>query len=579
MALPADMGVGNVGDGGVEPAQSCDDAPRKARAIAGSSKRWVVVAGHFSTAVREVLGGVPGIYLERDLPRFYPHDNLVRAVLGSLYGGRGADGVEAAYDSILRGRDGQEIQARDSRGEPVPGETVLVQAPESGGEVVLTLDLDLQEIAHEALSAAIEETGSRGGDLLITDPSTGEILAMVSLPTGTGAGMSSLTTPYEPGSTLKPFTVAAILSNGVATMKDSVDTGAGSWRVAGRTLNDVHPKGGYLTMADALRFSSNVGIAKLAQGLAPARQYENLRDFGFGVSTGIGIAGEASGILRKPEQWSRQSPASLAIGYEISVTPLQMAMAYGALANGGKLMEPRLIKEVRDGRGRVVEQNRPRMVRRVVPKRVTREITPILVDVVDQGTGTRARLSTFAVAGKSGTARAYDPEGGYAAGSYYSSFIGFFPAEAPQLVVFVKLARPQGAYYGGATAAPVTRATLEAILAARQAPIDRRALASMARRTADPVPAGNVPTRFASWSLDGPAAEAPPAARTADPTRIPVPDVSGLPARAAVRRLHALGLRVSWPHDGPITGTVPPSGSHVARGDTVRLESREGDDG
>jgi len=272
-------------------------SPRKARAIVGSSRRWVVVAGHYSTAVREILSGVPGIYLERSLPRFYPHGDLVRAVLGSLQDGRGADGVEAAYDSILRGRDGQEIQARDSRGAPVPGETVLVQAPESGSEVVLTLDLDLQEIAHEALSAAVEETGSRGGDLLITDPSTGEILAMVSLPSGTGTGMSSLTTPYEPGSTLKPFTVAAILNNGVATMDDSVDTGVGSWRVAGRTLNDVHPQGGYLTLGDALRVSSNVGIAKLAQGLSPAEQYENLRDFGFGVSTGIGIAGEASGTV------------------------------------------------------------------------------------------------------------------------------------------------------------------------------------------------------------------------------------------------------------------------------------------
>lgn len=557
-------------------AAALEISDRQARSLTQSGKRWVVVSGEYPARVREHLAGIEGIYLERRLPRFYPHGDLVRGVLGSVRGETGTGGIEQAYDAVLAGVPGRQVQARDSRGEPVPGETVIVDSPESGGQVVLTLDVDLQEIAHEALSAAVEETGARGGDLLITDPRSGEILAMVSLPGGAGAGMASLTTPYEPGSTLKPFTVAGILKNRVATMHDSVDTGVGTWRVAGRTLHDVHPKGGYLTLAEALRVSSNVGVAKLAQGLSPAQQYENLRDFGFGVATGIGIPGEAPGILRRPEQWSGQSPASLAIGYEISVTPLQMAMAYGALANGGKLMEPRLVREVRDADGRVEERNKPRVVRQVVPRRVTEEITPVLVDVVDAGTGTRARLATFAVAGKSGTARAYDPRGGYAEGGYYSSFIGFFPAEDPQLVIFVKLERPEGAYYGGATAAPVTRATLEAVLAARQAPIDRRALASMARRTEAPNSgAVETPVQFASLDAkDGVPPEGPGASG-----RVPVPQVRGLPVRAAIRRLHALGLRVEWSDDGAITGTIPRAGTHLARGDTVRLVARRGDDG
>lgn len=552
-------------------AEELDLSPRKARSLTGSDKRWVVVAGHYPATVRERLRGVTGVYLERELPRFYPHGDLLRGVLGSVREDQGAGGIEQAFDSVLAGVPGQEVQARDSRGEPVPGETVVVSAPETGGQVVLTLDVDLQEIAHEALSAAIAETGAKGGDLLITDPESGEVLAMVSLPGGVGTGMASLTTPYEPGSTLKPFTVAAILKNSIATMEDSVDTGVGTWRVAGRTLHDVHPKGGYLTLAEALRVSSNVGVARMAQGLSKAQQYENLRDFGFGAATGVGIPGEAAGILRRPEQWSGQSPASLAIGYEISVTPLQMAMAYGALANGGKLMEPKLIREVRDSRGRVLTRNGPRVVRRVVPSRVTREITPVLVEVVQGGTGTRARIATFSVAGKSGTARAYDPDGGYARGGYYSSFIGFFPAEDPQLVIFVKLERPEGAYYGGATAAPVTRATLEAILAARQAPIDRRALAAMAKRADTPKDGAAV--RFASL------ARTPAPEPTREAGRVPVPDVAGLSARAAVRRLHALGLRVDWRSDGEIVGTTPPAGTHVLRGDTIQLVLRRGDDG
>ncbi len=560
-------------------AEALELSSGRARRITTSKKPWVVVSGHYPPSIKETLGGVRGIYLERGLPRYYPHGDLARPLLGSVQDGRGAGGIEQAFDSLLSGDAGEEIQARGSSGEPVPGETVLVEAPQPGGQVVLTLDMDLQEIAHEALSDQIRETGAKRGDLLITDPSTGEILAMVSLPGGATSGLAALTTPYEPGSTLKPFTVAAILNEGVATMEDSADTGSGQWRVAGRTLHDVHPKGGYLTLAEALRYSSNVGVAKLAQGLTHAEQYENLRDFGFGVITGIGVPGEASGILRRPDRWSGQSAASLAIGYEISVTPLQMAMAYGALANGGKLMEPRLIREVLDRRGRVVTRNRPRVVRRVVPKRVTREITPVLVEVVDQGTGTRARLTTFSVAGKSGTARAYDANGGYAQGAYFSSFIGFFPAEDPQLVIFVKLERPEGAYYGGATAAPVTRATLEAILAARRAPIDRRALAAMARRTERDVSGtGAVPVRFASQSLDPSASPAPvsPPDATAP---VPVPDVSGLSARAAIRRLHALGLHVSWGADGAITGTLPAAGTRLAPGDTVRLRTRRGDDG
>jgi cell division protein FtsI (penicillin-binding protein 3) len=314
----------------------------------------------------------------------------------------------------------------------------------------------------------------------------------------------------------------------------------------------------------------------LAQGLTHAQQYENLRDFGFGAATGVGVPGEASGILRRPEFWSGQSAVSLAIGYEISVTPLQMTMAYGALANGGKLMEPRLIREVRDRHGRVLIENKPRVVRRVVPRRVTREITPVLVSVVDGGTGTRARLATFSVAGKSGTSRAYDANGGYARGGYFSSFIGFFPAEDPQLVIFVKLERPEGAYYGGATAAPVTRATLEAVLAAREPPIDRRALASMAKRADAPAPATDgAVLRFASL----PPVLPDPADPVLEAGRVPVPDVSGLPARAAIRRLHALGLRVEWRSDGPIAGTLPAAGTHVARGDTIRLRTGRGDDG
>lgn len=553
--------------------RALDLSRAEADRVLRSGRRWVVLPGRYSPTVREALSGVRGIYVERELRRFHPHGELVAGVLGAVIDGEGRGGVEQTFEAVLAGIPGQEVVARDSRGNPIPGESWVLQAPNSGGEVVLTLDVDLQEIAQEALQEALETTRARGGDVLVTDPRTGEILAMASVRDGRPAGLAALNQPYEPGSTLKPFTVAAMLAHGVASMADSVDTEGGRWRIHGRTISDVK-NAGKVDLAHALRVSSNVGIAKLAVGLTPGQQYEALRDFGFGTPTGLPIPGEESGLLRRPAQWSRQSPASLSIGYEVSVTPVQMAMAYGALANGGVLMEPRLIREVRGRNGEVLERHAPRAVRRVIPSGVTEDLRHVLVDVVEGGTGTAARLTTFSVAGKSGTSRAYSPTGGYTRGNYFSSFVGFFPAEDPQLVVFVKLDSPQGAYYGGATAAPVTRATLEAVLAARRPPIDRRALAAMAQRPLGGTEGGSA-IRPASLPLQASAA-APepwlPVVEGGDP--IPVPDVAGLAPRAAVRRLHAHGFRVTWDGSGVITGTRPAAGARLLPGDTVRLVAR-----
>lgn len=531
-------------------------------------RSWVVVPGRFPPRVRESLAGIQGVYLTRELERFYPHQTLARGVLGTVLDGAGRGGIEGAFHEHLAGIPGREVQARDSEGNPIPGQSYLVAPPEDGGQVVLALDRDLQEIGHEALAEAIKETGARGGDLIVSDPRTGEILTLVSIRDGNATGLSAINAPYEPGSTLKPFTVAGILDRGVATLADSVDGEDGRWRIEGRTLTDTHPHD-HMTLADALRVSSNIGVAKAAQGLSPAQQFQNLRDFGFGSLTGIEIPGEAPGTLRRPEKWSRQSQASLAIGYEISVTPLQMVMAYGALANGGELMEPRLVRELRDAQGRTTFRSEPRVVRRVIPSAIARSISSVLVDVVEDGTGTEAQLATFTVAGKSGTSRAYGINGGYERGAYYASFVCFFPVEDPQMVVYVKLDRPEGAYYGGATAAPVTRATLEAVLAARQAPIDREALASLTRRQPRTSPSSGA--QFASSTPTPPPPVRTPRTLNPPETGAAIPDVSGLPPRLAVRRLHAHGFRVILEASGPVLGIEPPPGTPLSPGDTVRI--------
>jgi len=405
----------------------------------------------------------------------------------------------------------------------------------------------------------------------VTDPVTGEVLALVSIRDGRTTALSAVNTPYEPGSTLKPFTVAGLLDRGLTTLHDTVDVGNGTWEVEGRTLHDTHTEG-RISVGDALRVSSNVGIAKAALALSPGAQYENLRDFGFGGRTGIELPGEVPGTLRRPDQWTGQSAASLAIGYEMSVTPLQMAMAYGALANGGLLMQPHLVREVRDGDGGVVETYEPRVIRRVVSEDVAEMVATALVDVVEDGTGMSARLGTFSVAGKSGTAR-LAAAGGYEQGAYYASFVGFFPADAPQLVVFVGLDRPKGTYYGGAVAAPVTRATMEAALAARATPLDRSALLRSAHR--EPVLVPNVPAAsFAVRQGGAPVTDVPARPEPGSAMGVALPDVTGLATRVAVRRLHGLGLRVTPIGDGEIRTTLPAPGARVLPGDTVRLRLR-----
>ena len=256
--------------------------------------------------------------------------------------------------------------------------------------------------------------------------------------------MGAFIEPYEPGSVLKPFFVATLLAARKARMEEQVDGEGGTWTDPnGRVHRDVHAYD-MLTLRDALRVSSNIGMVKFAPRLSPGQQFGYLRDFGFGTPTGVEYPTESSGRLPRPDRWSKPTPASLATGYEVSVTPLQLALAYGALANGGSLMEPRLVREVRAPGGRTLERREPREVRRVVPRSVATQIRDVLVSVVEDGTATRASLSTFEVAGKTGTARRTGANGRYEAGAYNATFVGFFPARDPQLTILVRLDRPQG---------------------------------------------------------------------------------------------------------------------------------------
>lgn len=539
-------------------------------------RRWVVLPGRFTAEQRRAVGDRRGIYFERRLERFYPQGDVGRELIGFVSAdGRALGGVEQQFDDLLRGRPGYSVLRRDARGDARPTISLPVAPPTDGADVYLTIDFDLQEIADGALREALRATGAAGGDLLILDPHTGEVLAAVSRRGSRSRSLAAFTEPYEPGSTLKPFAAAALLAEGRARMSDVVDaTENGVWRdpETGRTITDSHP-GGVMSLREVLVESSNIGIVKFGARLDPGTQYEYLRDFGFGTATGIEFPAEAAGRLRRPAAWSRLSAGSLAMGYEVSVTPLQLATAYGALANGGVLMEPYLVGRVVGPDERVVREREPRALRRVVPRQVAGLVTDALVEVVEQGTATQAALANFRVAGKTGTARRTGAGGRYEAGAYTSTFASYFPAHDPQVVILVKLDRPQGAYYGGLTAAPVTRETLQGILAARSSAVDAKSLltASAAPVAASRRPRDTRPTRVGPqgtyvFLLD----EGVPQPRTA-PAPVTVPSLEGLALRDAVRRAHALGLHVRLEGSGTVAASEPAAGEAVQSGDTLLL--------
>jgi cell division protein FtsI (penicillin-binding protein 3) len=544
-------------------------------------RAWVDIPGTFSPSRVASLASLRGVYTRPTVDRVYTPREATRRIVGWVDDtGTARAGLEMALDSLLRGTDGHAVIARDARGRRFDSPADSDVVPEPGDAVQLTINQELQEISVRALSDAITNTGASGGDIVILDPQDGEIRAMASNRVGQPTfGNPALSEPFEPGSTLKPLFAASLLQRGLAHVSDTVNTENGAYTIEGRTIHDEHPAP-RLSLAQVIEYSSNIGMVKFVSRLTQRQEFETLRDYGFGMPTGVPYPGEAGGTLYRPVDWSKQSAASMAIGYEVAVTPLQLAAAYGALANGGDLLQPALIKEIRSRDGTVLYRHDRRVVRHLMSADVASKVRKMMVGVVQGGTSTEAQLSRFTLAGKSGTARRGATKHGYRTGDYTASFVGLFPADKPLYVIIVKLDNPKATIFGGKAAAPVSKIVLQAAIASRDAALDRSALASSESLSkvedTTVISTGDVARIDPAPDTD----DTPPPVVVALPARTPavhaasprpVPDVRGMTIRAAVYTLHRAGFRVQASGSGAAESTLPNAGVVMGAGAMVRL--------
>ncbi len=569
-------------------------------AATDTNRKWVAIPNRFLAQDAAPLVALRGIYAVAVMERVYANSAGIRRIVGKVDPRTGdpLDGVELMLDQLLRGDTGSTRIARDHRGRkmdsPMDG-----TKPEPGNTITLTINRGLQDITERAITDAVDSLGASGGDIVVLNPHTGEVLAMASRRVDpTAVANTAITEPYEPGSTLKPFIAAALLERKRAKPDEMINTYNGRFEIEGRVITDVH-KESSMSLANVIKYSSNIGIVRFSERLSHREKYEVLRDLGFGAPTSVPLPAEASGTLREPARWSKQTAASVVMGYEIAVTPLQLATAYASIANGGELLEPHIVKQVRTADGTVLFEAKRRVIRRVMAPEVASRVQQMLREVVEGGTGTRAGLQTIDIAGKSGTARR-TVGGKYVAGAYTASFVGLFPSDNPQYVIVAKLDNPSNGYYGGVVAGSVTNVVLRAALAARDASLNLQTLVSSVHDPRpDTSPAGRRTTRAKAVADSIRSAKAPPpeaAPVETDPrtnssyvvklpavSRIapvtatvrPIPQIAGMSMRNAVQALHSAGFRVSLIGGGGPLETIPAAGTLWMPGRVVKLSGGE----
>jgi cell division protein FtsI (penicillin-binding protein 3) len=521
---------------------------------------------------------IHGLGIEGEGHRYYPGRELLGAVLGFVApDGQGKDGLELALDEELRGRV-EEVQGlRDRSGHLLFEEGQVDEQALAGHDVTLTIDSAIQHLAEQELDAAMSTYETKGGSVIVMDPSTGEILAIASTPGYNPNDYSesvpdarrdrAITDRFEPGSVMKIFTLSAGLASGVVKPTETINCEHGTYQVGNVVIHDTH-ENDWLTPTQILAKSSNIGALKVGLRLGEPGLYAALRRFGFGETTGLPLPGEAAGVLRpRGRPWFDVETANASFGQGISVTAVQLATALSSIANGGRLLEPFLVKKVTTSTGDVVREGTMHVRRETVPTYVTKLMAEMLTAVTEEGgTGVEAAVPGFRVAGKTATAQKVDPQTGkYSQEKYTASFIGFVPAERPRIVVAVVLDEPMIGHYGGDLAGPVFRRVAEGTLRYLGVTPTDGAKKIEVSRVDDP--ADKV---IEAYRASTTATQAQPVAQNVQ-DGIPVPDVGSLGARDAVRAMLGAGLVPQIEGSGRAVRQSPAAGTIVPKGSAVRL--------
>ena len=420
---------------------------------------------------------IPGLFLMEEEKRFYPGGNSSHSVLGSTgTDNSGVSGLEKRYDAFLSGRRGGRILEVSARGRSYFSRDQVSLNGLRGDTVYTTIDGRIQRYAQNTLDEQVKAFDAEGGVVLVMDPRSGAILAMATNNRSMGKGVNPATSMvYEPGSVFKLVTASAALNEHRVTPEDRFDGHDGVFRIPGGTLHDDEPSQS-LTLAQILAKSSNIGISQVALRLGPSLFYKYIQSFGFGQKTGLDFPGESAGIVHPPSIWSHRSIYSLAMGQEVGVTPIQIVTAVSAIANGGHLMQPYLVRKITDAEGHTIFRRKPRLVRRVITAETSRTLLDLMRNVVAPGgTGVKATIDGYDIAGKTGTAQVYDPsKHAYTRKQTIDSFVGVLPADHPSLVILAVVVKPRKISWGGTVAAPLFRKVAEMALVRFRIPSEKQ---------------------------------------------------------------------------------------------------------
>ena len=450
----------------------------KTRLSRPGSFSWVARQVSPAQAQRTSALNLHGVYLVQEPKRFYPHKELACHIIGFTgYDSNGLEGLELGYNGFLKDVPDKTMWKRDAKGNSIyQGNQEDDIEDVKTSNLILTIDSKIQYIVETQLVEAVKKADAKGGVVIVMDSRTGEVLAMANMPHFNPNAFSeysqnvfrnrAVTDCFDPGSIFKPFLMAAALEEGIAEESDVINCEKGAYVVGDRIIHEAHNhRFEKLTFREVLKCSSNIGSVKIAERLGKEKFFDYLERFGFGSKTDIDLPGEIQGIMRNVDDWTDVDLATIAFGQGISVTAIQLIAAVSAIANDGVLMKPHIVRGMIDKDGQVIKEFKPAVVRRVISPVTSERIRSMMADVVEDGTGKRARMADITVAGKTGTSQKFDfSKGVYSSQRVITSFVGFLPADNPHVSIFVMLDEPKTQKWGGEAAAPVFKNIAEQIL-------------------------------------------------------------------------------------------------------------------